>query len=103
MVSFNLSPDEKEFTATFAGRLDTHAIQKMSEILQINLPVTEGAQGMKIIFDLKDVVYVSSSFIRICVKVAKQAGIGKFSIVHCQPFILKTFQLSGLDEILNVS
>ncbi len=103
MVSFNLSPDEKKFTATFKGRLDTLAIQKMSEIIQLNLPVTDEGSGMNIIFDLKDVDYISSSFIRICVNVAKQAGPGRFSILHCQPFILKTFQLSGLDEILKVS
>jgi len=41
---------------------------------------------MKIIFDLKDVDYILSSFIRVCVNVAKQAGAGQFSVVHCQPF-----------------
>jgi len=103
MVTFNVSPDEKEFTATFSGRLDTLAVQKLDEIIKINLPVKKGTSGMKIIFDLKDVDYISSSFIRVCVNVAKQAGAGQFSVVHCQPFIMKTFRLSGLDEILNVS
>jgi len=103
MVTFNVSPDEKEFTATFTGRLDTLAIQKLSEIIQVNLPSKNASASRKIIFDLKDVDYIASSFIRICVSVAKQAGTGLFSIVHCQPFILKTFKLSGLDEILNVS
>jgi anti-anti-sigma factor len=103
MVTFNVSPDEKEFTATFSGRLDTLAVQKLDEIIQSNLPVKKGTSSMKIIFDLKDVDYISSSFIRVCVNVAKQAGAEQFSVVHCQPFIMKTFKLSGLDEILNVS
>jgi anti-anti-sigma factor len=103
MVTFNLSPDEKELTAAFKGRLDTLAIQKLSEIIQVNLPAGKGNSGLMIIFDLREVDYISSSFIRICVNVAKQAGAGKFSIVHSQPFILKTFELSGLKEILNVS
>jgi len=103
MVTFNYSPEGKEFTASFSGRLDTMAVQKLSEIIQVNLPVSTGTSGDKIIFDLKDVEYISSSFIRICVSVAKQAGTGKFSIVHSQPFIKKTFKISGLDELLNVS
>ena len=103
MVTFNYSPDQKEFRATFAGRLDTLAVQKLSEIIQINLPKNEGTSGEKIIFDLKEVDYIASSFIRICVSVAKHAGANQFSIINCQPFIKKTFKISGLDEILNVS
>lgn len=103
MVTFNYSPNEKEFTASFRGRLDTLAVQKLSELIQVNLPSKEQMLNEKVIFNLKDVDYVSSSFIRICVAVAKQAGPGRFSIVHCQPFIKKTFKISGLDEILNVS
>lgn len=103
MVTFNYSPNEKELRATFTGRLDTLAVQKLSEIIQVNLPIKEGSSRDKIIFDLKDVNYIASSFIRICVNVAKEAGQGQFSIVRCQPFIKKTFKISGLDEILNVS
>jgi len=103
MVTFNYNPNEKEFTASFSGRLDTLAVQKLSEIVQVNLPSKTGDSPEKIIFDLKDVDYISSSFIRICVGVAKQAASGQFSIVHCQPFIKKTFKISGLDEVLNVS
>ena len=102
MVTFTHSNNEKEFTATFSGRLDTMAVQKLNEIIQANLPAKEGTSVEKIVFDMKDVEYISSSFIRICVSVAKQAGSGKFSILHCQPFIKKTFKISGLDEILNV-
>lgn len=103
MVTFNYSPDKKVFTAIFAGRLDTLAVQKLSEIIQVNLPSKEGRSSDKVVFDLKDVDYISSSFIRICVGVAKQTGAGQFSIVHCQPFIKKTFKISGLDDLLNVS
>ena len=103
MVTFNYNPSAKEFTASFSGRLDTLAVQKISEIIQVNLPSKEGISNDMIIFDMKDVEYISSSFIRICVGVAKQAGTGRFSIVHCHPFIKKTFKISGLDEILNVT
>jgi anti-anti-sigma factor len=103
MVSFNYDDVDKVFTASFKGRLDTLAVQKLSETIQINLPVKEGIPRDRIVFDMLEVDYISSSFIRICVSVAKQAGPGQFSITHCQPFIKKTFKISGLDDILSVS
>ncbi len=103
MVTFDYNAEERLFTATYSGRLDTLAVQKVSEIIQVNLPVKDGKSEDRIVFDLRDVDYISSSFIRICVSVAKQAGPGQFSIAHCQPFIKKTFKISGLDEILNVT
>lgn len=103
MVTFNHNPDEKETTAVFTGRLDTLAAQTLGDIIRDNLPAKEGASGVKIKFDMKDVDYISSSFIRICVATAKQAGSGHFSMVNCQPFIKKTFNLSGLEDVLNVS
>lgn len=93
----------KEWTVTFEGRLDTLAVQNMNELISRNLSATQLPPGIRIVFDLKDVVYISSSFIRICVNVAKQAGQGDFSIINCQPLIMNTFKLSGLVDILNVS
>ena len=102
MVTFDYNAGERVFTATFKGRLDTLAVQKISEAVQVNIPSKEGAQEDSIVFDLKEVEYISSSFIRICVSVAREAE-GRFSIVHCQPFIKKIFKISGLDDKLNVS
>jgi anti-anti-sigma factor len=103
MVSFNYNEEDQVFTATFAGRLDTQAVEKLSAVIHINIPVKDGKSEDTIIFDLRDVEYISSTFIRICVAIAKQAGPGQFSIIHCQPFIKKTFKISGLDDILNVT
>lgn len=103
MVSFDYDPVNKIMTVTFRGRMDTLAVQKISESIQVNLPVTGGIQEDSIVFNLRDVDYISSSFIRICVGVAKQAGQGKFKIVDCQPFIKKTFTISGLNDLLNIS
>ncbi len=103
MVTFNHDAQNKVFTASFNGRMDTLAVQKISEIIQINLPVKDGKSNDMIIFDLQNVDYISSSFIRICVSVAKQARPGQFSIINCQPFIKKTFKISGLDDILHVT
>lgn len=104
MVKFSHNVNEGVFIASFAGRLDTQAVQNISEIIKANLPVNdEGIIKDRVAFDLRDVEYISSSFIRICVDTAKQVPHGRFTIIHCQPFIKKTFKISGLDEILNVS
>jgi len=103
MVIFNNNTEEKIITAKFTGRMDTIAALKLNEMIQDNLQIKDGKTDMKIIFDLGEVDYIASSFIRICVSTAKQAGAGMFSIVNCQPFIKKTFKISGLDSILNVS
>ena len=103
MVNFDYDPVNKVMKVTFIGRMDTLAVQKISEMVQINLTFKENLQEDQIVFNLHDVDYISSSFIRICVGVAKQAGTGKFKIAGCQPFIRKTFTISGLDDLLNIS
>lgn len=102
MLQFDYNSDEKVMTFKFSGRQDTLSVTKFSEIIQINLASKEGKSEDRIIFDLKEVDYISSAFIRICLMVAKQAAPGQFSIINCQPFVKKTFNISGLEEILKV-
>ena len=102
MVAFNYNAGEKVITAVFTGRMDSVAAMKLADIIQNEQVINERKSEEKIVFDLKDVDYIASSFIRICVTQAKQAGKGNFSIVNCQPFVKKTFKISGLDEALNI-
>lgn len=91
-----------EMQIKFSGRMDTIASGRMEEALSAALDQFAGKPGWKLEFDLEDVDYIASSFIRICVKSAKLAGAGNFSIINCQPFIKKTFKVSGLDSVLNI-
>ena len=102
MVSFDFNAETGTMTAKFSGRMDTLAIQKISESLEIHLPKKDQIDRGAIIFDLAEVDYIASSFIRICVQMAKEAGPGRFSIINTQPFVKKTFKISGLDEVLRV-
>ena len=103
MLTFNYNNEEKVLTLVFTGRLDTLAIGKLNEIMSAEQAMKDLKPEDKIVFDLGEVDYIASSFIRICVSQAKQAGAGRFSIANSQPFIKKTFKISGLDEILNVT
>ena len=103
MVVFNYNTEEKVITVLFTGRMDSLAVVKLIDIIQAEPGMKDLKSDDKIVFDLKEVDYIASSFIRICVSHAKQAGHGRFSIAHCQPFVKKTFKISGLDEILNIT
>ena len=108
MVIFDLNTPEKKLICTFTGRLDTNACLKIAEEIANKMtvlidPATDLPTGYNIIFDLKEVNYISSSYIRICVNTAKKAEKGKFCIINSDPFIKKTFKIAGLDEMLNVS
>ncbi len=103
MVNFDNNFDTETITLTFSGRMDTANSNTLMEMIPANLPKGDLLPAWNIIFDLKEVDYISSSFIRICLNIAKQAGHGRFAIVNCQPFVKKTFKVSGLDESLRVS
>jgi anti-anti-sigma factor len=102
MLTFNYNSEVSIITLSFTGRMDFIAAGKVEEIM-LNEPYMKNLKpGDNIVFDLKEVDYIASSFIRICVSQAKKVGRSRFSITNCQPFVKKTFKISGLDDILNV-
>ena len=58
---------------------------------------------LKVCFDLNNTVFISSSFIRICIMVSRTVSPGHFSIINAIPMIKKTFKIAGLDVVLKVS
>jgi anti-anti-sigma factor len=109
MLKFNYQKAEKQLTCYFAGRLDTIASFNLSDELYAKLNTLRGTDDPtvmltdKINFDMTEVNYIASSFIRICVTVAKQVPRGNLTIVNCDPFLKKTFKIAGLDEIMIVT
>jgi len=103
MLAFNYNSEEQVITLAFTGRMDTLAVSQLNEMIVAEPIMQNWKPEDKVVFDVKEVEYVASSFIRICVSHAKQAGPGQFSMINCQPFVKKTFKISGLDEVLNIS
>ncbi len=103
MVTFEYIAEEKTIKVIFNGRLDYLAAGELNEIIQSEPLIKNKNPEDSIIFDIGGVEYIASAFIRICVWSAKYAGGGRFSIINCQPLVKKTFKVSGLDEMLNVS
>lgn len=107
-MNFDFNPEERVLTCIFTGRLDTILCTQISAELDnryISLIENEDKNGLldfSLVFDLKDVNFISSSFIRLCMAGKKRTGDGKFCILNSDPFIKKTFKIAGLDEILSV-
>lgn len=108
MYELDFNPEAGIFRCMFHGRLDTVASLQLAAELDAKYSELSGSLekdgplGFRVVFDLKDVNFISSTFIRLCVAAKKRALDGDFSIKNTDPFIKKTFKIAGLDEILNV-
>ncbi|MFC1566597.1 STAS domain-containing protein [bacterium] len=85
-------------TFYFQGRLDTEACANDEK--KIDERIADVV--MPIVFDLKEAVYISSAFLRICIKVGKKIGKEKFTIINVSPQILKVFKIAGFDNIFTI-
>lgn len=107
MITFNHNNQSNELLCNLTGRMSADNAVPLTDSIQGKLNEIKAGSldpsNVKVTFDLMNVDYIASSFIRICVATAKQVGTGKFSIINTSPMIKKTFKIAGLDEILNVS
>jgi len=108
MINFEHYPEEKHLICRFSGRLDTLNCISLSEEIQNKLQELKQGQSEKdqieekIDFDMKDVNFISSSFIRICLITFKDCQKGNFTIINCDPFLKKIFKIAGLDDLIRV-
>jgi anti-anti-sigma factor len=56
----------------------------------------------KLVFDLAQVEYVVSAFLRMCLWSAKQLPKGRFAIINCRPEVKKIFSIARFDNIFDV-
>ena len=83
---------------SFSGRLDTlHCATLENDVLG---ELDGNLAG--VVFDLKDVDYIASCFLRICIQAAQKAGGAKFSIVNVQPQVKKVLKLSAFDKMFSI-
>jgi len=54
----------------------------------------------KLEFDFQEVDYISSTFLRICLKKYKELGEGNFWIKALKPDIKKVFKIAGLEKLV---
>lgn len=90
--------DQNDLTIHFPPNLDTVTCLDFEDELYQKVKETEGA----VIFDLCDVNYIASMFLRICLRVTKDVGPERLRICSIQPAVMKVFKISALDKHLTL-
>lgn len=106
MIDFNCDISENTLNFHFKGRLDTENSRNISNKIEEHIgdySVSDNEKPLKIVFDIKEVDYVASAFIRICIKAAREVDKGNFALINSTPMIKKIFKIAGLADVLNVS
>ena len=107
MLEFKFEEKKNALQCIFNGHISGAVCPKITDELEAGLNKirkdSEDIVSLKVVFDLKDVSYIASSFIRICMGMAKEFDTGRFSVVNCNPFIKKTFKIAGLDGVFNIT
>lgn len=80
----------------FSGSLSTDFCQKNEQTLNEKLSDQTGS----VLFDFKDVDYVSSAFLRVCLHALKTLGKDRFRIANASPEVKKIFTMVGFDAMV---
>lgn len=104
MLEFDFDGATRTLTCVFSGRLDTAKCLEIEKTVFDRIgEVSEPNKPARVIFDLAGVEYVTSAFLRLCLKAARSAADGSFAVVNTNPLIKKIFKIAGFDQTLNVS
>lgn len=58
--------------------------------------------GLPVVFDMAEVEFAASSFLRIVLTVNKRVGREKFRVVNVDPNVKKVFKMSGIWDALSL-
>jgi anti-anti-sigma factor len=87
---------QEQLLIQFHGSMDTARCEKVGQDIRAQL----ANPTQPVVFDLADVHFISSSFLRLCVYAARQAGEHGFQVVDVSPTIQRVFKIAGLDGML---
>ncbi len=94
----NYSDNEKSLICKFPERMDTYKSQEVEKELKTKI---SGA-AKNVVFDLKDVKFISSYFLRICLEAVKAVGHERFEVINTTSDIKKVFVIAGYDKFINI-
>ncbi len=83
-------------TCILSGKIDTLNSSVLENEIYENMK--EGITS--VVFDLQEVDYISSTFLRIVIKTVKAVGKENFVITNVQPSVMKVFKIANLTEIV---
>ncbi len=80
----------------FVGSLNTFKCLELEKELYARIR----ADKLPVVFDLQDVDFIASAFLRICLTVYKEVGQDRLAIVNLQPAVLTVFKIAGFADLL---
>ncbi|MCF7790639.1 MAG: STAS domain-containing protein [Victivallales bacterium] len=96
-MAVTLNRNDGTVNFVFEGRMDT--IKCMSAEKDVVENINENDQ---VVFDLKEVDYIASSFLRLCGRASNTVGVENFSVINVSPSVKKVFKIAGLANRLNI-
>ncbi|MBP8968093.1 MAG: STAS domain-containing protein [Lachnospiraceae bacterium] len=97
-MTINKNQDGSKLEIALEGRLDTMTAPSLEE------EVKNSIEGIKeLIFDLKDLVYVSSAGLRVLLSAQKTMNKqGSMTIKNANEEVMEIFEVTGFIDILNI-
>ncbi len=97
---FEKNDDGTELTLTLDKKLSAVSAEQLEKDLEKNLA---GVKNFTV--DMGKLVYVSSAGLRVLLKAQKyiQKQDGSMNLINAVPEVMKIFETTGFDEILNIS
>jgi anti-anti-sigma factor len=96
------STEDGKLVCRFSGSLDTTACIELHEKADKLFEEAAKTPGSRVVFDMEQVEYVASSFLRLCGKAAQKVGRDNFEVVRVQPNVKKVFKIAGLESCINI-
>lgn len=99
-LEIGLSVEGSQSILSLSGEIDAYTAPKLKESLN---PLTE-QQGQEVIVDLENVNYMDSTGLGVFISALKSTkeNDSKMKLVNIQDRVLRLFQITGLDEIIDV-
>ena len=97
-MTINKNQDGSKLEIALEGRLDTMTAPSLEE------EVKSSIEGIKeLVFDLKDLVYVSSAGLRVLLSAQKTMNNqGSMTIKNANEEVMEIFEVTGFIDILNI-
>lgn len=80
----------------FAGSLNTITCLELEKELHDRIR----AEKLPVIIDLREVDFIASAFLRICLTVYKEVGQDRLTIINLQPAVQTVFKIAGFGDLL---
>ncbi len=104
MLKFDFDEAGRTLSCRFSGQLDSAKCAEMEKDLFNKIgEVSESTDDLRLVFDLGEVDFVTSAFLRLCLEAAKSVKKNDFSVVNKSPYVKKIFKIAGFDRAFNIS